>query len=572
MSNLQPPSLHVIAVTKDPAAIRLIERVLADSGDQLSLATDLAEGLARSASEAPDVVLVEIGIGDNAGLAVVHHVRALAPRAAVYALAAPAQFELASQALALGSTGVFMLPLAGDELLGALGAVRTRLAEQAERGQLERELRAARLAAELLDALDAIGECTSRRQAARKTLEVFSKATSARSGAVFLRASEDSRDLMLTEQIGELPGLPSFCDEMELMRFGAQTGAEVVRLAGRTSQQGVLVLAGAQALGTDARSALERAAAQAAALVALSAEREAASRGTMKDPGSSAYTFAYFVDVAGREIDKARRHGRRFALATLTADPGEGAGSSDSGQLAEHVLASVRDTDILARIDEREFYLLLPETGGIGAHACRRRMMRQFHAAAPDASLSIGIATYPHDGADLSQLLRVARCRADACRESVVLGLELGQLELPDVLDALRAGRTKISGVDAPRLLELPRADVVRLAATAVSEARRSGSAWAVATERPGLSLSSAVRAALGAPSESLRLDCADATLVSPAGDLEAFSLITEHGAYSLLGRLEGDVVRAVHTADPLFSDYLVDRLSERVGTRLWSA
>src|SRR5690606_15455059 len=158
------------------------------------------------------------------------------------------------------------------------------LAEQAERGQLERELRAARLAAELLDALDAIGECTSRRQAARKTLEVFSKATSARSGAVFLRASEDSRDLMLTEQIGELPGLPSFCDEMELMRFGAQTGAEVVRLAGRTSQQGVLVLAGAQALGTDARSALERAAAQAAALVALSAEREAASRGTMKDP------------------------------------------------------------------------------------------------------------------------------------------------------------------------------------------------------------------------------------------------------------------------------------------------
>ncbi len=37
----------------------------------------------------------------------------------------------------------------------------------------------------------------------------------------------------------------------------------------------------------------------------------------MKDPSSSAYTFAYFVDVAGREIDMARRHNRRFALATI---------------------------------------------------------------------------------------------------------------------------------------------------------------------------------------------------------------------------------------------------------------
>lgn len=570
MTSLPPPSLHVIAVVRDPATARLVEHVLADSGDQLSLATDLAEGLARAASEAPDLVLVEIGIGENAGLAVVHHVRALAPRAAVYALAGPGELELASQALALGSTSVFMLPLAGDELLGALGNVRTRLAEQQERGRLERELRAARLAGDLLDALDAVGDCASRRQGARKILDVFVKNTGARRGAVFLRAAEDSRDLMLTEQIGELPNLPTFCEEMELMRYGADSGAEIVRLAGRTSQQGVLVLADMGALGNSARAALERAAAQAATLLALSGEREAASRGTMKDPGSSAYTFAYFVDVAGREIDKARRHGRRFALATLTVDAG--AEISDSVQLAEHVLASVRDTDILARVDETEFYLLLPETGGIGAHSCRRRMMRKFRNAAPGATLSVGIATYPHDGADLSQLLRVARCRADACKESVVLGLELASLELTEVLEALRWRVGRATGVDAPRLLELPRADVARLAATAVGEARRSGAAWAVATERPGLSLSSAVRAALGGSGDNLRLDCADASVISASGDLEAFSVITEHGAYSLLGRLEGDRVRAVHTADPLFSDFLVDRLGELAGTRFWSS
>lgn len=573
MSIPTPPALHVVAVVRDAATVRLVERVIDGSGDAVTVTADLAEGLAHCASEAPDLVLVEVGLDEGAGLAVVHHMRALAPKAAVYALAAPAQLELATQAVALGSTGVFMLPLAGDELMGALSGVRTRLGEQWRTDELEREVQAARLAGELLDALDAMGECVGRRQAARRALDVFVAATRAKRGAVFLRPSEASRDLMLAEQIGDLPSLPGFCAEMDLMRYASdQPGTEIVRLASRTSQQGVMLLGDVGDVGPARRSALERAAAHAAALVALGAEREAASRGTMKDPDSSAYTFAYFVDVAGREIDKARRHARRFALATLTIEsPGTG-NAADSVQLAEHVLAAVRDTDVLARVDDREFYLLLPETGGIGAHACRRRVMRHFRQAAPQAQLSIGVATYPHDGSDLSGLMRVARHRADASRDSVVSRLELTSLPLTDALEALLRHVNGSVSPDQPRTIELPRADVVRLAAAAVTEARRSGSAWAVTTDRPGLSLSSAVRAALGTPSDAARLDCADASLVAQSGDIEAFSLITEHGAYSLLGRIRDNVVRAVHTADPLFSDFIVDRLSEMVGTRLWSS
>lgn len=570
---MTPPALHVIAIARDPATVRLLRTILEDSEDRLSVAGDLAEGLARAASEAPDLVLVEVAMSGNAGLAVVHHVRALAPQAAIYALAAPENLELGTQAVALGGTGVLMLPLAGDELHGALSAVRTRLAEQRLREELEREVRSARLTGELLESLDAIGTCTSRRQAATKTLHVFMEATRARRGAVYLRASDASRDLMLVERIGELADLPGFCSEMELMRdVTTRSGFELIRLAGRTSQQGVLVLCEPAEMNGAVRSALERAAAHAAAVVALGAEREAATLGTMKDPASSAYTFAYFVDVAGREIDKARRHGRRFAVATLTIGAG---GCTDpelqSVQMAEHVLGAVRDTDILARVDDREFYLLLPETGGIGAHACRRRIMRHFRRAPTGGSLAVGVATYPHDGTDLSQLMRVARHRADASRDSVVFDEGFDDLELGEVLDGL-LGRKTTARHDVPRSIELPRADLVRLAATAVSEARRSGSAWALTTERAGLSLSSAVRAALGPPSDNLRLECAEATLLGASGDLEVFSVITEHGAYSLLGRAEGNLVRAVHTADPLFSDFLVGRLSEMAGSRFWSS
>ena len=71
--------LSVIAILTDPDATELISRTLAFSGDQLSVATDLAEGLTRVSNQVPDVALVDVTLGESAGLAVLHHIRALAP-------------------------------------------------------------------------------------------------------------------------------------------------------------------------------------------------------------------------------------------------------------------------------------------------------------------------------------------------------------------------------------------------------------------------------------------------------------------------------------------------------------
>lgn len=570
MSLDHPPPLHLVAIVQDEVTARLVERTLGGRGDGLTVARDFAEGLARATSEAPDIVFVELSPGANAGLAVVHHVRALTPHVAVYALSSPPNIELGTQAVALGAAGLLLLPLSGDELLGAVSSVRTVAAERALRAELEREVAEARLTTKLLESLDAVGECTTRRGTVRRVLEQLVSATGAKRASAFLRASEASRELILVEQVGDFQELPSFCEEMTLMQYAArEPDLELVRLASRASEQGALLLGGVGNLGAARKGALDRAGAQAATLIALGEGREAASRGTMKDPESSAYTFAYFVDVAGREIDKARRHGRRFALATLTIG---GEGDGHSVQLAERVLSAVRDTDILARVDEREFYLLLPETGGIGAHHCRRRMMRSFREAGHGASLAVGVATYPHDGGDLSQLMRVARHRADASRSSAVFALELESLGLGEMLDALLWSGDPGPSAEAPRQLELPRADVAALAVAAVGEARRSGSTWAVATERPGISIAQGVRSALGAPSEAMRLDAVDIESAVGYADLEALSLITEHGAYSLIGRIDGSVVRGVHSADPLLADLIVDRLGDTVGTRLWTA
>jgi GGDEF domain-containing protein/ActR/RegA family two-component response regulator len=626
----EPLELHVVAVVADAATIQLMHRTLDTSGDRLTVATDLAEGLARAASEVPDVVLVDVALGKNAGLAVVHHVRAISPGVQVYALARAEHLALGAQAVALGGTGVLMMPLSGDELLTALSDVRTRRAEREVRVRLEREAAASRRGVSVVTQVAEIAEARNRRDAAERLARLLVDSAGAKRALVYLPAGEGSRQLMRVSTAGNVPESPAFCDDMEVLSWAAEASLEVIRLTVRNEHMGLVLLGGAPRRGVvEPFPFVELMAAQAATALALIGEREKSHRGAMKDPSSSAYTFAYFVDVAGREIDKARRHGRRFALATLSIEPGveepagvepdglvgdrrPSAGLADAGttqvpseplpsterandrpssdflhprepsvEVAERVLSVVRDTDVLARVDETEFYLLLPETGGMGAHTCRRRILRQIgrargqrQAPGPTFELTVGVATFPHDGSDLSQLLRVAKHRADASRNSVVRRLRLDRLALGDLVDALfwnlnDVAGTRDSGCELPRSVELPIMDLVGLAVAAVDEAARGGAVRVVATQHSGMCIGSAVRTALGTADDEIRFDAVDVSHVPGCGDLEALGIIAEHGAYSLVGRLERSVVRAVHAADPVFADLLVQRLGEAAGVRL---
>jgi GGDEF domain-containing protein len=346
---------------------------------------------------------------------------------------------------------------------------------------------------------------------------------------------------------------------------------EVVRLALRREQFGFVLL--------DAPAsphALSFAGTIATLALALIGAREQSSRGAMKDPESSAYTFAYFVDVAGREIDMARRHGRRFALATINVtarSTSDGDGREPTIDAAERVLSAVRDTDVLARVDANEFYLLLPETGGLGAQSCRRRVLERLEAARVyDASM--GLATFPHDGADLSRLLRVAKHRAEACARSVAQVFGLSALNFADLLDALLGdvavhSTRGAAALEAPRYLELPIMDAIGLALAAVRESARAGEARVVATQHTGISIGGAVRAEVVRDIEGVRLDVVEVTHLSRVQNAEILVIVAQHACYVLAGRLEAGLVRAVHASDALLADLVLRRLSEATTTRL---
>jgi hypothetical protein len=240
---------------------------------------------------------------------------------------------------------------------------------------------------------------------------------------------------------------------------------------------------------------------------------------------------------------------------------------------AERVLGAVRDTDVLARVDANEFYLLLPETGGPGVYVCCRCILVQLGTVTGSSpfTAAVGVATFPHDGSDLSQLLRVAKFRADASRSSVVHTLGLGSMPLAHLVDALLgivpdAQARKLAPLETPHYIELPVTDLMGLVGSAVAEASRGGQTRVLATQRAGLSVGSAVRADAARMGEGLKVETVDVSRVPGCDRVDVLIVIAEHSTYSLAGRTEGSLVRCVHSADPLLSDLLVARLSEIAG------
>jgi hypothetical protein len=573
-ASVRGPRLAVLAILQDEGSRALFPKVVRD---RLLLTGDLAEALAFAEKTPPDVAFVEIGIGDGAGLALVHHLKAVVPGVSVYALSSRRALEAAANAVALGGAGLIMMPVGGDEILSAIGAVKVKLADKAMRAEYERASLAYARAAGWMARVAALAAAPNRAVAAEQLLQVALEATGAAGAAIYLSATDRPDDLSraATSPGPALDHAPSVGVASAVLDYARRERLLVVPLAVGPIKAGHILLAQPEVIGDGPGSRPEGSASvgprldgiikllatQAASAFALLGERERTGGATIKDPASSAYSFAYYVDVAGREIDKARRNGRRFAVATVAFEP-----QADGrppllrhAEMADQLLKAARDTDVLAHVDEHEFHLLMPETDGLGAHAARRRVLSRLAERGGKAipvGLLVGAATFPHDGADLSQLLRVARRRAEATRSSLVRRLGPDQSGLVDVIDALgwELEVPPPEAIYAARPLELPVTDAAALATTVIGDALRGGATLVVVAHHEDLRLGAAVRHAVGLPR-----------------DVEALAVLAEHGSYALVGRSEGGVVRGLHTADPLLADLLAERVGRAAGLRLFT-
>ncbi len=605
--------LTVLVILSDAETRALFPKVVRD---RLLITDDLAEGLALAEADPPDVAFVEIGMGDGAGLALVHHLKAVAPHVTVYALSSLRALPAAANAVALGGAGLIMLPAGGDEILSALTAVKLKLADRTLRGELERASLAYARAAGWMARAAALAGASNRAAAAGQLVEVLLEATGAAGVAVYLSAAERPTELTRAAASPLLSAAPALGMEADVLEHARRERLLVVPLAVGAITAGHLLLAPPpadhEAMGPRLDGVVKLLATQAASAFALLGERERQGGTAIKDPASSAYSFAYYVDVAGREIDRARRYGRRFAIATVAfeptappdpgfalAPPGSLRGSArragtrapprvprrrtprapprlSHAEMADQLLKAARDIDVVAHVDEHEFHVLMPETDGLGAHAARRRVLARLFERGGKAfprGLLLGVSTFPHDGADLSQLLRVARRRAEATRYSLVRRISAEQAGLLDVLDALgwELEVPPPEATFAARPLEMSLADAAALAAAVVGDAVRGGATMLVVAHHESLGLGNAVRAALGPLRDNVTLHAIDVRAASPGESVEALAVLAEHGTYALIGRTEGGMLRGLHAADPLLADLLAERLGRAAGLRLFT-
>ena len=104
----------------------------------------------------------------------------------------------------------------------------------------------------------------------------------------------------------------------------------------------------------------------------------------LRDRDTAAYNLSYFTDYASKEIYKARRYGRTFSLLTFShRQPAAGPAAAGRGGRAQGARAAIiralskiiRDSDVIAKATDQEFYLLLPETDFFGALMFLRRAL-----------------------------------------------------------------------------------------------------------------------------------------------------------------------------------------------------
>lgn len=158
---------------------------------------------------------------------------------------------------------------------------------------------------------------------------------------------------------------------------------------------------------------------------ALAEAREAA----LTDPLTGALNRRGFEQASGRELARAGRQGRGFAIAHIDLDDfkalndslGHAAGDQALAFLVHCLRASLRPTDIVARFGGEEFVVMLPETAIDDAVRVLNRFLKDLSAQAVPGmdrhlSFSAGVTVQYGDEALEAVIKRADRATYEAKR------------------------------------------------------------------------------------------------------------------------------------------------------------
>lgn len=606
---------RVLVVDDERFFQELFGDVLAGAGHSVRTASSSEEALQRLAEEHVDLVLTDMVMPGADGISLVREARRRDPDLEVVAVTGRDDVRLAVEAMKAGCSEFLTKPVERQELLRvadrALGRARLRREHSqllSENLEFVKSQVIYRHCLQLLATLD--GE-----RLVDLALSVLARTTDAQGAALWIL--DDKGTLLLRGYRGvvDRAALPPRIDPAGPawsgpLREGAPFQAPfpgageafLVPLVADDEAVGLALLSDRARgrFGKDEHAAALMVADFTAIAVKNARRFEALERVGLRDRDTGAYNLSYFVDYAGKEFYKARRYGRAFSLVIISLDNAEQLRKESGRELYRRVVRDVvaaigrvvRDADILAKVSEGEYYLLLPETDHFGALMLMRRAADEVRReasirAAEERSpllLSWGAATFPKDGEDFDELLHWARARVQEQRGSLARRLHLDDLapgafwELADLL-LQDTGRLPESSPSArpgaePELFTAAQREVAREIGR---DPRARGVLYLSARDgRAGAALRAALPPgdpAARAGDGAIRVFLLGAVGAAPAhplvtgvplasderlADHDLLLFLSEHSAYGLL---TGPGGRIFHTSDMPLVDVLVSKL-----------
>jgi diguanylate cyclase (GGDEF)-like protein len=146
-------------------------------------------------------------------------------------------------------------------------------------------------------------------------------------------------------------------------------------------------------------------------------------RSTITDDLTEVYNFRYLKTALRREVRRASRFRQELSVLMIDVDHlktyndafGELKGSLLLKEMALVLAQQVRSFDVLAKIGDDEFMVILPQTHREGAVEVAERMRAAIerqafsNSAAGAVTVSIGAASFPHDATEIRDLVAAAK-------------------------------------------------------------------------------------------------------------------------------------------------------------------
>jgi diguanylate cyclase (GGDEF)-like protein len=463
---------RVLVVDDEKFFQELFRELLQGAGHHVRVAASGEEALKLMAAERFDVLLTDVVMPGLDGIALVREARKRDPDLEALAVTGHEDVRLAVQAMKAGCADFLTKPVDRDELVQVCERTLSRVRVRREHSQLLSEnLEFARSQALYGQGLQLLATLDVERLQ-DLTLSVLARVTDAQGAALWI--ADEKGQLALRGYRGLVdraalpprvdPADPQWAPRLAQAAPAAAPGkadageAFLVPLLADEEPVGLALLSdGARGRFVPEQHAAALTVADFAAIAVRNARRfQALERIGLRDRDTGAYNLAYFVDYAGKEFYKARRYGRAFSLVVLSIDNAEQMRKEVGRELYRRatrdlvgaVSRAARDADILAKVSDGEYYVLLPETDHFGALMFLRRAVdevrreeaiREVERRCP-VLLSMGASAFPKDGEDFDELLHWARARVQEQRGSLLRRLHLGDVapnafwELADLL------------------------------------------------------------------------------------------------------------------------------------------